>query len=572
MKKTALVFILAVFVPTLALAWIAARSLRNQQLIVERQETLLCQAAADSIVQNILAQISKQQAAFAAAVETLLLTQEPARLGYPFDERIRSSWPLAQLGFAVALNGEVLSPLPWDSVAAKRFRIENDLFLCSRETVDVVWQSPKGKVSVGHLDDSMRKEDKSVFATKGGAPLDTASAGSAQFRQIIGTSQEGTLARFLQDELVLLFWYRSLLDTNMVFGAQLKLPVLVEYLRPSISLERPLNDLFAVALRDDNGHVVALSRENFTTNWKRPFISTEIGEVLPHWELGLYLIDPARLHHTASAIQWTVGLLIGTLLVAIIVGSWLIGRDLHRELLLARHKTDFVSNVSHELKTPLTSIRMFSEMLSEGRVADPANQQRFMRIISAEAARLTRLINNVLEFARRERGEEKYHFSTLDLGELSERTIESYRPNLEANGFIIKTDLPSKPLAVHGDADALSQVLLNLLSNAEKYSGEQKEIEIVLRAHEAKAALTVCDRGLGVPSGLEEKIFEKFFRAHDSLASGIQGTGLGLTLARQIALAHSGDVTYKSREGGGSCFTLELPLLNHNPGIARRNA
>jgi signal transduction histidine kinase len=562
MKKAALVFVLAVFVPSLALAWIAARSLRNQQLVVERQETLLCQTAADSIVQNILSQITKQQAGFAAAVETLLLTQEPARLGYPFDERIRSTWPLAELGFAVALNGEVLSPLPWDSAEAKRFRIENDLFLCSRETVDVVWQSPKGKISVGHLEDSMRKEDKSVFATKGGAALEPASASStAQFRQIIGTSQEGTLARFLQDQLVLLFWYRSLVDTNMVFGSQLKLPLLVEYLRPSIALERPLGDLFAVALRDDTGRVVALSRENFTANWKHPFISTEIGEVLPHWEVALYLVDPARLHHTASAIQWTIGLLIAILLVAIMVGSWLIGRDLHRELVLARHKTDFVSNVSHELKTPLTSIRMFSEMLSEGRVADPANQQRFMRIISAEAARLTRLINNVLEFARRERGEEKYHFAHFDFRELTARTIETYRPNLEANGFTLRSDVPADPVMINGDADALSQVLLNLLSNAEKYSGERKEIEVRLCADASEAELTVCDRGQGVPPGLEEKIFEKFFRAHDSLASGIQGTGLGLTLARQIARGHSGDVVYKSREHGGSCFTLRLPQI-----------
>ena len=131
--------------------------------------------------------------------------------------------------------------------------------------------------------------------------------------------------------------------------------------------------------------------------------------------------------------------------------------------------------------------------------------------------------------------------------------------------------LVKEPLAKSSNRSR-DEIAFRITFANEKYSGEQKEIEIVLRAHEAKAALTVCDRGLGVPSGLEEKIFEKFFRAHDSLASGIQGTGLGLTLARQIALAHSGDVTYKSREGGGSCFTLELPLLNHNPGIARPNA
>jgi len=564
MKKAALLFVLAVFIPSLVLAWLAARSLRNQQLVLERQEMLLCQTASDGIVQSVLGQIAQEQASFAKAVEELLASQEPAQLGYPFDERIRSTWPLARLGFAVALNGEVLSPLPWNSTEAIRFRIENDRFLCSRETVDVVWHSPKGKIPLGTLDDQnfKSKGDKSVFATKGGVITDPpVSADSAtRFRQIISDSQEGTLARFLQDELVLLFWYRTLRDTNMVFGAQVNLVELTKRLSPVVRLEPPLSDLFAVALRDDGGRIVALSKPDFVTNWKRPFLSTELGEVLPHWGVSVYLLDPGRLHHSASATEWAIGLLISILLVAIAFGSWLIIADLRRQLILGRQKTDFVSNVSHELKTPLTSIRMFSEMLSEGRVADPGNQKRYINIIAAEAARLTRLINNVLEFARRERGEEKYQFSRIDLRQLTEKIVETYRPNLETGGFILRSELPSAPVQVNADPDALSQVLLNLLSNAEKYSGERKEIDVQLKTNAMAAEVVICDRGIGVPSGFEEQIFEKFVRAHDALSSGIQGTGLGLTIARQIARAHGGDILYTKRENGGSCFTLRLDL------------
>src|SRR4051812_26049309 len=109
MKKAAILFIIAVFVPSLALGWLAARSLRNQQLVLERQQLLLCQTASDSIVQSIAAGIAQEQASFARSVEELLSTQEPSQLGYPFDEKIRARWPLARLGFAVALNGEVLS-------------------------------------------------------------------------------------------------------------------------------------------------------------------------------------------------------------------------------------------------------------------------------------------------------------------------------------------------------------------------------------------------------------------------------------------------------------------------------
>jgi two-component system, OmpR family, phosphate regulon sensor histidine kinase PhoR len=267
------------------------------------------------------------------------------------------------------------------------------------------------------------------------------------------------------------------------------------------------------------------------------------------------------LRHNANAAQWTVGLLIIILLVAIVVGSALVANDLRREMIAARQKTDFVSNVSHELKTPLTSIRLFSEMLAEGRGSDPAAQQRFARIISSEASRLTRLINNVLEFAKRERGEAQYHFAPCDLRSLTEKVVETYRPGLVANGFELRLNLPAEPVVVRADGDAIAQVLLNLISNAEKYSAERKEIDVVLKVTvEKQIELSVCDRGTGVPSGFEEKIFEKFVRAHDSLASGIHGTGLGLTLARQIARAHRGDVSYSARPGGGSCFTFTMAV------------
>jgi signal transduction histidine kinase len=249
--------------------------------------------------------------------------------------------------------------------------------------------------------------------------------------------------------------------------------------------------------------------------------------------------------------------------LAIAIGSWLIVADLKRQLTLARQKTDFVSNVSHELKTPLTSIRMFSELLAEGRVTDVGKQRSYLGIITAESARLTRLINNVLDFARIERGEKKYHFEDCDLVSIARETAESYRAHLETSGFQFELQLPDTPLLVNGDRDALAQVIVNLLSNAEKYSTACKEIKLQVERRSAPlphAVVMVLDRGLGVPRGSEEKIFEKFYRAHDSLSSGIQGSGLGLTLARQIARAHGGDVAYEPRKGGGSCFNLRLPL------------
>jgi signal transduction histidine kinase len=321
----------------------------------------------------------------------------------------------------------------------------------------------------------------------------------------------------------------------------------------------------------------------------------------------VYLLDPSRAGRSASTLKLTLGLLIALLVLAIAVGSWLIVADLNRQLRLTRQKTDFVSNVSHELKTPLTSIRMFTEMLAEDRVQDESKRRHFLGIISAETARLTRLINNVLDFARLERGEKKCQSAPFDLAALVRETVESYRPHLETQGFALRTNIPCgpqqasdgvhpspgaashacsetpkndaamrasdvsapgdgrtpqgsySPLTFQGDRDAIAQVLVNLLSNAEKYSGERKEVEVALATNAGAIEVRVADHGLGVPAGCEEKIFDQFYRAHDSLGSGIQGSGLGLTLARQIARAHGGDLTFERREGSGSCFVLKLP-------------
>jgi signal transduction histidine kinase len=207
---------------------------------------------------------------------------------------------------------------------------------------------------------------------------------------------------------------------------------------------------------------------------------------------------------------------------------------------------------------------MFSELLAEGRVAEPAKQRSYLNIITAEAARLTRLINNVLDFARIERGEKEYDLRSCDFAALILETVESYRPHLESQNFRLVIQPPDSAIRVKGDRDALAQVVVNLLSNAEKYSGDSREIEVQIERRSEPlpyAEARVLDRGLGVPPGCEDRIFEQFYRAHDSLASGVQGSGLGLTLARQIARAHQGDVVFQPRPGGGSCFILRLPAL-----------
>jgi signal transduction histidine kinase len=602
MKKVALVFVLAVFVPSLVLAWLAVRSLRDQQFILERQQSLLYQGVADARAQAVQDALASYQHAFAAQVTRLLGTQTPGQIATAFDDLLRRDWSLAQVGFCVSLAGEIKAPARYGRVEARRFLDDNGRFFASRELVDVYanahnnlgialaanFNNPQQPAlpapQVEGQNDSTRPTvvnrsqvrnvvpQQQNFYSQRLAPAEPAqqqvsrtAAAPAEFRQLIGDDLEGTLARFVDNTLNLFFWYRPPGDPQLVFGAQLALSRLIDELSPIVRQAEPaLAQEICVALLDDTARPVALSHPGFRAIWKHPFVATEVGEALPHWELAVYLLNPAKLTQAAHTLRLTLGLLIAVLLLAIGVGSWLIVADLNRQLTLARQKTDFVSNVSHEIKTPLTSIRMFSELLAEGRVTDAARQHAYLGIITAETARLTRLINNVLDFARIERGEKKYNFQPCDLVSVLRETADTYRPHLEANGFQFACELPDAPALVNGDRDALAQVVVNLLSNAEKYSDSRKEITLRLELPplpQPSVAVKVLDRGLGVPRGSEDKIFEQFYRAHDSLSNGIQGSGLGLTLARQIARAHGGEVLYERREGGGSCFTLRLPRM-----------
>jgi signal transduction histidine kinase len=397
----------------------------------------------------------------------------------------------------------------------------------------------------------------------------------SDFRRLIGDDTSGALARFLDNKLRLMVWSRPSATSDLVFGAQLNQAQLLERLRSVLQapelkerdsglISRSHAASYCLALLDDMGHPVALSIRGFKADWKHPFVATEIGETLPHWEAALYLTDPQQMSKSARTLRLTVSLIVLLLIVAIVAGGSLIATDIRRQVRAAQQKTDFVSNVSHELKTPLTSIRMFADLLAEGRVTEPERQLTYLKIISAESARLTRLINNVLDFARQERGAPNGERRPCDLVETTRDVVETCLPHLEAGGQNLSCEIEAETLPIVGDRDALAQIVLNLISNAEKYGGG--EIIVRIRQQEtstgALGCVDVLDRGPGIPPKQVESVFLPFHRLHDSLSNGIPGSGLGLTLARRMARVHGGDITYTPRAGGGSCFTLTVPLIS----------
>jgi len=251
---------------------------------------------------------------------------------------------------------------------------------------------------------------------------------------------------------------------------------------------------------------------------------------------------------------------LGALSILLAGGIILTHRNVSKEVALARLKSDFVSNVSHELRTPLSLIRLYAETLEMGRITNKEKYHEYYTIIRKESERLTALINNILDFSRIEAGRKEYDFRDTDMQELVRNTLESYRYQIEQNGFTFVEKIEDNVPPMKVDREAMARSLLNLVNNALKYSQDRKYIGVNLYRQNGSVKLEVEDHGIGIPQSEQQKIFEKFYRVGDPLVHNTKGSGLGLSLVRHIARAHGGDVAVDSEPGRGSRFIITLPV------------
>ena len=374
------------------------------------------------------------------------------------------------------------------------------------------------------------------------------------FADLSREGPKGMLPRISGTGLDLLFWTRR--PDGGVIGCSIDMKELLRRVADTAPDIR--SEVRILTVLDENGKPLLAPEAGASPDWRRPFVAREISPLLPRWEVGAWLSDPALVESQARFVTLAVWLLVATLLIVIATGGAVVLRMLSAESRLAMQKTTFVANVSHELKTPLTSIRLFAEMLLQRRQPDERKRDEYLRTMLSEAERLSRLVDNVLAFSRKGSAKTVDVMKPLDLAALARETAAQLEPHLTRSGFALHVDAPDA-LRVRGNDEALRQVLMNLLSNAEKYSGEAKEIGVTVRLENGECVACVLDRGIGVEPGNAGRIFDEFYRCDDSLASSRSGTGLGLSIARDIARRHGGDVTYAPREGGGSVFALRLP-------------
>jgi signal transduction histidine kinase len=247
-------------------------------------------------------------------------------------------------------------------------------------------------------------------------------------------------------------------------------------------------------------------------------------------------------------------------LAVTLVGGYLLWRDVQRELHMADLRGQFVSSVSHELRTPLTAIRMFAETLRDGRLKEAQARDEYLETIVNESERLTRLVDNVLDFSRIERGTKVYRRRPSSLDLIVRAAARAVHYPLESLGFHLDMEIQDNLSPVNVDSDALEQAVINLLTNAMKYSGNSREIGLTLRSVDSAAEIAVTDHGIGIPPGECERIFEKFYRVPGRENELVPGTGLGLTLVEHVVKSHGGTVSVESCLGKGTTFVVRIPL------------
>jgi len=310
-----------------------------------------------------------------------------------------------------------------------------------------------------------------------------------------------------------------------------------------------------VQVFDDEGHEVARVREPGPSSSAR---SADLTGPFDH-----YLV---RVTSTASSpasdaqrFLFALMLFVGVM-TAVLLGATYVGvRYIVRQIELVQVKSSFVSNVTHELKTPIAVIRLAVETLEMGRFRNPGEEEKYLRTILKESDRLTQLVDNILDFSRLESGQKSVRLTSVSVEELVSNVLESYRLRLEDEGFHWHLDIPAGLPRIHADAIALQHCLLNLLDNAVKYSRDRKEIKVVARERDGMVSIAVSDRGIGIAAEDLGRIFEKFVRVETGLVHTVKGAGLGLSLVDQIVRAHHGRVEVASTPGEGSIFTMLIP-------------
>jgi signal transduction histidine kinase len=351
---------------------------------------------------------------------------------------------------------------------------------------------------------------------------------------------------------------RTFQQTHLLaFGYQIDNAYILSKVLPGVLTNVDLGKDVFVGLLNEKDSLLYPPQDQLLNNY---LVAQNFTQLFIKWKVAIFDRDGKSIGQLVGRERQFYLALFTGIIVIMLIGIVFTVRAVIHESEVSRIRSEFVSNVSHELKTPLALIRMFGETLDTGVVTDEKKRREFYGIIRKESERLTHLINNVLDFSKVDSGTKEYNFGEADLVKVVRDSLEAYKFHIRDLGFEIKSKLPDKLVMPKIDKDAISQVLLNLLSNAVKYSDNRKYIGVEVRRNPSSALISVTDHGMGISKEQMKKIFDKFYRVPTSEVKETRGSGLGLTLAKHIVEAHDGSIDVESEVGKGSSFTIKIPL------------
>lgn len=309
---------------------------------------------------------------------------------------------------------------------------------------------------------------------------------------------------------------------------------------------------YAYQLTDAAGRRIA-----GTTSIPPETVARIIGDPQNPWMLRIWSDGAA----TARSSRLGPRLLLAMLAIAILFlwGTvYFMARAIRREATVAQLQSDFVAAVSHEFRSPLTTVRQLSEMLEMDQVPSEDRRRKYYHVLAGEARRLQRLVESLLNFGKMEAGAERYRFELLDVRELVSRAVSEAEFQEDEASSRVRVSGPEAGIHLVGDADALALALRNLVDNALKYSPASEKVDVKWDHAAGRVSISVVDHGRGIPRDEQEAVFRKFVRGRSAIETSVKGTGVGLAMVRHVLSAHGGEIKLESEPGRGSTFTLVL--------------
>ncbi|RDH45252.1 sensor histidine kinase [Zooshikella ganghwensis] len=543
-QKIKIILILLITLPICLLAWLSFQLQKNEQIVQAHQ--------AQNLIETRLKAVERELTAYFEQLEVQLRSDHQTLAELPQNQSIdqvrnylRES-PLIQNIFILSSTGHLLFPPNIQT------SIKEKSFISQTKSI---WSNPELFESLASHEETSPLPstiDRSAQLEAYVSPVSQKKA-VASFAPSILSS--GWISWFSENHHRLLFWVKD--STNRVIGFDLNrmrmLSDLINRLPDATQLHNGLNQS-AIQLLDDNSSVLYQWGNYQVADNEQPLGTRYLSPPLANWKVNYF-------SHKATA---TISTWLSTLAGSLAFGLTLIGlgiyfyREHQREMQQAQQRVSFVNQVSHELKTPLTNIRMYAELMAEQLYEEDQQQKRYINVITGESLRLSRLIENVLNFSRSQRNAIKVNKAPGIIDECIKNTIIAFEATLHNKGMLFDVTYGAEK-TVYFDKSIIEQILNNLLSNAEKYAHTGKKIHLTTLLEDNQCKITVQDYGPGIPPAAQKKIFDPFYRVSSKLTDGISGTGIGLSIARQLAKLHGGNLILIPSEVG-ACFQLSINI------------